>query len=276
MKTIRYKKVGRSTGVHVKFAQAMLDLYGYELSVDGSCGPKMEKAIKKYQKDHGLDDDGICGPATWRSLGFRDTKNPNIACIEIPFNKIEKTNVLLKDKEKYSCMKFAKMNGGYDIVLNGGFFAFEDMHSITCIYQNGQVKCYGCCMSGMAFSTKDGHAKHLTRTEASGKPYDLLCGAPILIQNGVKDVDMGALSKSLYTSKTKRTCMGITDHSLLLFFSLANMSLEDMLKEGLYQKVTYMQGNDGGGSQSVVISENWVLTTDGRSIPSAVGIKLKK
>ena len=275
MKTVRYKNVGRSTGVHVKFAQAMLDLYGYELSVDGSCGQKTERVIKQYQKDHGLKDDGICGPITWRSLGFRDTKNPNIACIEIPFSKIEKANVLLKDKEKYSCMKFAKMNGGYDIVLNAGFFAFSDMHSVTCIYQNGTPKCWGNANSGIAFSTKDGHAKQLTRSEASGKPYDLLCGAPVLIQNGVKDLDMEGISTSTYNSKTKRTCMGVTDNSILLFFSLANMSLEDMLKEGLYQKVTFMQGNDGGGSQSVVINENWVLTTDGRSIPSAVGIKLK-
>ena len=275
MKTIKYRKCGRSTGVHVKFAQAMLDLYGYELSIDGSCGPKMDKAIRQYQADHGLVVDGSCGPATWRSLGFRDTKNPNIACIEIPFDKIEKANVLLKDKQKYSCMKFAKMNGGYDIVLNGGFFAFSDMHSVTCIYQNGKPQCWGNADSGVAFSTKDGHAKQMTRSEVSGKSYDLLCGAPVLIQNGVKDLDMEGISSSTYNAKTKRTCIGITSHSILLFFSLTNMILEDMLREGLNQKVDFMQGNDGGGSQSLVINENWVLTTDGRSIPSAVGIKLK-
>ena len=274
MKVVRYGSYGQ----HVKFCQATLDFLGYELSVDGHCGKKTRAAIKAFQNDHGLKDDGVCGPLTWAALGFRATKNKNIACIELPFERILSAGVLLEDGRKMSCMKFAQY--GFDIVLNGGFFELATLKSCTCIYEYGKLQCYGNANSGIAYLQTDGSqfvsAYPLTRAEAAGKPVDMLCGAPVLIQNGVKCLDMEGISQATYTKKTRRTCAAVTDKAVLLFFSMANMSLEDMLEEGLNQKVTYMQGHDGGGSQSLVIGGNWVLTTDGRSIPSAVGFVVRK
>ena len=51
--------------------QALLIGYGYDLGekgLDGSFGGATEKAVKKYQFEHDLEDDGSVGPATWASL----------------------------------------------------------------------------------------------------------------------------------------------------------------------------------------------------------------
>lgn len=58
-------------GEQVKALQALLIGYGYDCGpegVDGSFGSSTDKAVRKYQKDHGLEVDGSVGPATWKSL----------------------------------------------------------------------------------------------------------------------------------------------------------------------------------------------------------------
>lgn len=61
-----------SKGETVKAMQILLDSYGYKdemkESAYGSFGGKTDKALRRYQKDHGLAADGSCGPATWASL----------------------------------------------------------------------------------------------------------------------------------------------------------------------------------------------------------------
>lgn len=41
---------------------------GAGLSIDGDAGAHTDHAIREYQADHGLEVDGECGPATWRSI----------------------------------------------------------------------------------------------------------------------------------------------------------------------------------------------------------------
>ena len=56
---------------YVKEMQIMLDKLGYNLGicgVDGDYGTATEKAVKEFQRDHGLTQDGICGPKTWAAL----------------------------------------------------------------------------------------------------------------------------------------------------------------------------------------------------------------
>lgn len=57
----------------VKRAQQELVAWGYDPNgVDGSFGPGMEAAIKKFQKDNGLSVDGSIGPATLKKLQSRN------------------------------------------------------------------------------------------------------------------------------------------------------------------------------------------------------------
>ena len=49
----------------------MLSKLGYSLGncgIDGDFGKMTENAVKQFQKEHGLNDDGVIGPMTWDAL----------------------------------------------------------------------------------------------------------------------------------------------------------------------------------------------------------------
>ena len=56
---------------YVKEMQTDLNKLGYSLGVcgiDGDFGTATEKAVKEFQRDHGLTQDGVCGAKTWTAL----------------------------------------------------------------------------------------------------------------------------------------------------------------------------------------------------------------
>lgn len=55
-------------GEDVRAMQQLLTLRGVPCNPDGSFGPATDKAVRKYQKEVGLQVDGRCGPATMGSL----------------------------------------------------------------------------------------------------------------------------------------------------------------------------------------------------------------
>lgn len=58
-----------NSGQSVVLLQRLLTAYGYDCgSVDGICGFQTRQAIKEFQQSVELDDDGICGPLTWKEL----------------------------------------------------------------------------------------------------------------------------------------------------------------------------------------------------------------
>ena len=58
-----------STGDSVRCLQRSLNNWGgAKLTVDGVFGPVTEAAVLRYQKAHGLVQDGVVGNQTWRSL----------------------------------------------------------------------------------------------------------------------------------------------------------------------------------------------------------------
>ena len=58
-----------SEGAEVEELQNKLVSLGYKLgTVDGDFGGKTEAAVIAFQRDNNLDDDGICGPMTWKAL----------------------------------------------------------------------------------------------------------------------------------------------------------------------------------------------------------------
>lgn len=60
-----------SKGAYVTKAQTLLAQRGYDLGscgIDGDFGRATEAAVKQFQKDWGLQQDGIIGPETWKYL----------------------------------------------------------------------------------------------------------------------------------------------------------------------------------------------------------------
>ena len=63
--------------VYVKQMQQILDKLGYNLGIcgiDGDYGTATEKALKEFQRDHQLEQDGVCGPKTWAALKDAEAK----------------------------------------------------------------------------------------------------------------------------------------------------------------------------------------------------------
>ena len=63
----------------VKALQTELNQEGFALEVDGLFGRDTESAVKRYQREHGLDDDGIVGPLTWAAL--LGTEPPDLSTV---------------------------------------------------------------------------------------------------------------------------------------------------------------------------------------------------
>lgn len=55
-------------GEGVKYLQWMLTQKGFATAIDGAFGPSTESAVKNFQKETGLEVDGIVGQNTWRML----------------------------------------------------------------------------------------------------------------------------------------------------------------------------------------------------------------
>ncbi len=61
----------------VKELQTELNKEGFSLAVDGLFGRETESAVKRFQAEHLLDDDGVVGPLTWAAL--LGTEPPDLA-----------------------------------------------------------------------------------------------------------------------------------------------------------------------------------------------------
>lgn len=61
------KRKSRDTD-SVERIQGVLEVRGYDVSVDGDFGRDTERAVKAFQKDQGIEVDGKVGPDTWHAL----------------------------------------------------------------------------------------------------------------------------------------------------------------------------------------------------------------
>lgn len=75
-----------------RFLQYCLNVFGYNLKVDGIIGPASEGAIRDYQRTHGLIVDCLVGANTWNSIKNnmpvcrRGNKNNAVKCIQYLLN----------------------------------------------------------------------------------------------------------------------------------------------------------------------------------------------
>ena len=62
----------RCTGwPEIKLLQDLLRCHGYNVLTDGIFGEELEKKVKQFQTETGLEADGIVGPMTWNALGIK-------------------------------------------------------------------------------------------------------------------------------------------------------------------------------------------------------------
>lgn len=265
-----------SNGVEVRLVQGMLNIEGYGLVVDGFYGAKTRLAVIDYQKRCGLQPDGVCGAMTQAALGFVKPKNQRICVLKVPFSRILKANVCLADKKKRSVATFAK-DYGLNFVVNGGLFSNADLANCTDMVLGGVLMNGGNYSDkGIAFGNRwAGTGAYPSKTsDCVHKPVDFMGGCPPLIQNGQRDVDLKGLSVAFAKNVTRRMASGLTNDALVFMFSLRDVDVYSMQTEGMNQGLKFLMNHDGGGSQSVHICGTTVIPTDGRGIPSAIGIKI--
>ena len=71
-------------GEQVRSVQQQLNaLIGADLTVDGDFGPSTEHAVRAFQAQHGLDVDGLVGPATMAAL-FSQPATPSAPSTTVP------------------------------------------------------------------------------------------------------------------------------------------------------------------------------------------------
>ena len=65
-----YRMIDKSmAGTDVAVLQAVLSARGYYTgALDGIFGDLLDTAVRKFQMDHDLVVDGVCGPQTWREI----------------------------------------------------------------------------------------------------------------------------------------------------------------------------------------------------------------
>lgn len=71
-----------SKGEDVEVLQHLLNVEGHKVKIDGDYGQKTEAAVKMLQKAHGLEADGIVGPATWKALGVKVENTSDSKCVD--------------------------------------------------------------------------------------------------------------------------------------------------------------------------------------------------
>jgi murein L,D-transpeptidase YcbB/YkuD len=98
-----------SEGNDVVELQKILKKLGFDCGdIDGSFGPRVEKAVKDLQEERGLTPDGSCGPKTWAAIdGF--------VAYEVVVN-VDVLNVRSKPSTSGSVKKQIRRNSKHVIV----------------------------------------------------------------------------------------------------------------------------------------------------------------
>jgi Putative peptidoglycan binding domain/Transglycosylase SLT domain len=103
----------------VKELQTMLNQEGFAMEVNGLFGRDTESAVKRFQREHGLDDDGIVGPLTWAAL--LSTQRPDVSNV-FPTTFARNNPVLLA--------QFAQANTKYKALIEGAAKTFGFQPSV--------------------------------------------------------------------------------------------------------------------------------------------------
>jgi Putative peptidoglycan binding domain len=77
-------------GYAVSIIQGALVSHGYTVDVDGYFGPGTEQAVRDFQRNAGLEVDGLVGPHTWSTLG-----------VSVPGSDLDDNGIIDPDEVAY-------------------------------------------------------------------------------------------------------------------------------------------------------------------------------
>ena len=205
---------------------------------------------------------------------------------KIPFGDIESAGVSLQDKNaKLSLKDHAEMKG-WDIAINGALFSNGNPKTDPYYYWNitdmivGGVFNRGGNYSdkGIAFGNPwEGISAYWSTTANSkGKKVDFIGGAPTLLINGQISMDMKGLPNAFATARTNRTAVGMDKSNLYIATTKKDKHNLTELALALQKQGCLWAINLDGGGSTAFYERGKSYFTQGRNIPSAVGLKLKK
>jgi len=204
---------------------------------------------------------------------------------KIKFSEIEAAGLSLKDKNPNWSLKEHAEEKDWDYAINAGMFSNGNPKTDPYYYWNivdmvidGVSKGGGNYSDvGLAFGNPfEGISAYLSKTAyCVGKPVDFLGGAPTLIIDGKKDLDMKGLSPSFATNYTQRGAIGVdARHIYLATTRKTKATLNQMVVALLGAGCKDAVATDGGYSNAFLTPKGDLV--QGRNITSAFGIKLKK
>jgi len=110
----------------VKALQTVLNQDGASLAVDGIFGRDTESAVRRFQNEHGLADDGIVGPLTWSALMGTPSPDPTKTFLTtFPVDDPSLTAQLAKATEFKAFIESACAQTGFQTALIGGIGSRE-------------------------------------------------------------------------------------------------------------------------------------------------------
>lgn len=123
------------TGSSVKELQELLVAKGYDpKGVDGCFGPGCEAAVKKFQKDNGLEVDGIVGPKTWDKLLKAETPQveaPKTETFKRPMVHKGDSGNVVKELQELLVMNGYNPYGDFGSACEKAVMQFQKDHNLA-------------------------------------------------------------------------------------------------------------------------------------------------
>lgn len=92
---------------------------GLKIADDGKFGPKTEEAVKKFQKEHGLDETGIVDDATWKALYGEGENNGGKSANDYPLTEEKTEDKIDHDGvEEFDSGGVQAKGDGYDWIMS--------------------------------------------------------------------------------------------------------------------------------------------------------------
>lgn len=205
---------------------------------------------------------------------------------KIPFADIESAGVSLHDKMATWTLSDHAKSMHWDIAVNGALFSNGNPKTDPYYYWNTTDLIVGGVFNrggnysdkGIAFGNPwEGVSAYWSTTANSkGKPVDFIGGAPTLLVEGKISMDLKGLSAAFANARTQRTAIGIDKANIYIATTKADRHTLNEVALALQKQGCLWAINLDGGGSTAYYEKNGENFTQGRRIPSAFGVKLKK